>query len=250
MLTLTHIHRYPIKGLSLQSLESVGLSTGAGLPRDRLFAFAHGKSAFDQANPEKMHKSNYLVLLRNAIVAGIQAEYNDTADHVQLWFKDKLLAEGFIDDPADYQKLEAAVLEVCGDEAFGQAKLVTAPDQILSDQGRPLISLISLSTVQALSEDWGRPVDPLRFRGNLLFDGGVPWAEFDWLDQTITVGTVLLRIVKRIDRCAATTVNLDTLERDLQIPKLLMQAYGHIDCGVFAEVITPGRIHVGDEITV
>ena len=50
-----------------------------------------------------------------------------------------------------------------------------------------------------------------------------------------------LKIVKRIVRCAATEVDPDTGIRDLDVPRILMQTYGHVDCGVYAEVIEGRR---------
>jgi uncharacterized protein len=55
--------------------------------------------------------------------------------------------------------------------------------------------------------------------------------------------------VKRIVRCAATNVEPGTGIRDLQIPKTLMQVFGHMDCGIYAEVVTGGEIAAGDAIT-
>ena len=77
----------------------------------------------------------------------------------------------------------------------------------------------------------------------------LPAREFDLLDQEIEVGgKVRLKVVKRIVRCATTDVDPDTGIRDLTIPKTLMKTFGHADCGVYAEVVTGGRIAVGDII--
>jgi MOSC domain-containing protein YiiM len=43
---------------------------------------------------------------------------------------------------------------------------------------------------------------------------------------------------------------LDTGERDVKIPYLLRKHYGHMDMGIYAEVVKGGQIHVGDEIVV
>ena len=94
------------------------------------------------------------------------------------------------------------------------------------------------------------PVDPLRFRGNLYVEGWPAWHEFDLLGRELSIGPSLrLRVVKRIVRCAATNVDPATGIRDLDIPHTLMHAFGHQDCGVYAEVITGGPITVGDSLT-
>jgi MOSC domain-containing protein YiiM len=38
--------------------------------------------------------------------------------------------------------------------------------------------------------------------------------------------------------------------RDLAIPKALMQAYGHFDCGVYAQVLVGGVVMEGDHLAV
>lgn len=37
------------------------------------------------------------------------------------------------------------------------------------------ISLINLATIRSLEEKIGKPVDPVRFRGNIVFDSDTAW---------------------------------------------------------------------------
>ena len=82
-------------------------------------------------------------------------------------------------------------------------------------------------------------LDPLRFRANLYFDGFPPFAELDLVGRELRAGGVMFRILKRIDRCAATEVNLQTAQRDIPVPRLPKQHYNHVDMGVYGEVLTP-----------
>ena len=77
-----------------------------------------------------------------------------------------------------------------------------------------------------------------------------PWAEFDWIGKTLEIGQARLVVRERIDRCGATTVNPDTAERDANPVKELQRAFGHIELGVFAEVVAAGTIRPGDAIGV
>jgi len=77
-----------------------------------------------------------------------------------------------------------------------------------------------------------------------------PWAEFDWIGQRLTMGDAVLEVTERIDRCAATGLNPATGARDANPVHELLTHVGHTDCGVFARVITAGRIAPGDALRV
>ena len=93
------------------------------------------------------------------------------------------------------------------------------------------------------------PVDPLRFRANLHVEGLAPWTEFEWVGREIAIGSTRLRVTRRIRRCAATDVDPSSGARDLNVPLALRQAYGHADCGVYAEVLSGGWIARGDALS-
>ena len=60
MIQVKEIHRYPIKGLSVERLPRVTLSIRQGLPHDRVFAFARANAPFDPAAPKHLPKANFL----------------------------------------------------------------------------------------------------------------------------------------------------------------------------------------------
>jgi hypothetical protein len=114
-----------------------------------------------------------------------------------------------------------------------------------------VVSIINLASVAAVENVIGAPVDPLRFRGNLYVAGWPPWREFELLGRDLRIGTTArLKVVKRIQRCAATNVDPDTGVRDLAIPRALMDSFNHVDCGVYADVATGGDIGIGDAVSV
>ncbi|HKD25027.1 MAG TPA: MOSC domain-containing protein, partial [Xanthobacteraceae bacterium] len=118
-----------------------------------------------------------------------------------------------------------------------------------SDVARKVVSIINLTSVAAVEELVGHPVDPLRFRGNLYVEGWPPWREFGLLGEEIAIGAqARAKVVKRIVRCAATNVEPGTGLRDLDIPSTLLRNLGNADCGVYAEVTVGGAIATGDAV--
>jgi hypothetical protein len=130
-----------------------------------------------------------------------------------------------------------------GDSVNGPLRVVKAPGHAFADARRKpnattdkYVSLINRASIVALEAAMGVPVDPIRFRANVYFDGGSAWSEHDWIDSEITLGAARLRVVSPITRCAATQVNSVTAKRDLDIvaaprPRLRPHQYGRLRRG-------------------
>jgi uncharacterized protein YcbX len=71
--------------------------------------------------------------------------------------------------------------------------------------------------------------------------------EFEWIGKDVRVGSTLLRVRERTDRCLATTANPETGKRDVDVLKAL-DHWGHQDFSVRAEVIEGGEIRIGDTV--
>ncbi len=59
-------------------------------------------------------------------------------------------------------------------------------------------------------------------------------------------GSAKLKILKMIDRCAATSVAPGAGVSDIDVVQILRRSFGHIDCGVYAQIDRGGRIARGD----
>ena len=144
--------------------------------------------------------------------------------------------------------IEAFMAAFCADELNGPPKVLYGEGHSFSDVAKKVVSIINLASIAAVETAVGRPVDPLRFRANLYVTGWPAWREFELMGQEIDAGGARLKVVKRIVRCAATNVDPLTGVRDMTIPQTLMQTFDHMDCGVYAEVVTGGEIAVGDTV--
>jgi hypothetical protein len=243
------LYRYPVKGLSAEPLESVRLAPGGGVPGDRAYAIENGPSGFDPAAPRFFPKANFLMLMRNERLAALATRFDQNTRVLTIARDGEALATGNLDTDAGRRAIEAFFAEHMADELRGPPKVLSAPGHSFDDCGTPLVSLINLASLADLEAHVGAPVHPLRFRGNLYVEGLPAWREFDLVGTRIRIGGVLLEASERINRCAATNVDPKTAARDLAVPRTLLAAYGHSDCGIYLNVIEGGEIGVGDALS-
>jgi uncharacterized protein YcbX len=246
--TIQSIYRYPVKGLSPERLVRTALEPGQTLPADRLYAIENGPSGFDPAAPAYFPKQRFLMLMRNERLAALETHYDDASHTLSVRRNGTDAARGDLRTAQGRATIEQFFAGYCADELRGPAQVLHADGHSFSDVAAKVVSIINLASVAALENAVGVPVDPLRFRGNVYVSGGPAWHEFDLLGKTMSAGRTRLKITKRIVRCAATNVEPRTGIRDLQIPTTLIQTFGHMDCGIYAQVITGGEIAAGDTI--
>jgi uncharacterized protein YcbX len=247
---IASLYRYPVKGLSPESLLRVALIARQTLPADRRYAIENGASGFDPAAPKWLPKSHYLMLMRNQRLAELQAHYEDETHRLTIHWRGRLAAYGNLGTAEGRAAIESFLAANFASELKGPPKLISGGGHSFSDVSRKVVSIINLGSLGAVGNLVGAPVHPLRFRANVYVDRWPPWHEFELLGKTLAVGGARLKVVKRITRCAAVNVNPETAARDLDIPSAIMRRLGHNDCGVYAEVIADGAIAVGDEIAV
>ncbi|MBL0406081.1 MOSC domain-containing protein [Microvirga aerilata] len=245
---IASLQRYPVKGLSPETLSCVALTKGDYFPGDRLFAVENGPAGFDPENPQHQSKIKFLMLMRNESLARLRTRYLDAITTLFMEEGGREVARGDLSTREGRLAIEAFFRRFMPKELRGPPKVLTAPEGFrFTDSRRGYVSLINLASVRELETVVGAAVDPLRFRGNIHIEGLAPWAEFDLVGQVLTTSSgVRLKVTKRIERCAATNVDPDTGVRDLEIPKSLMKAYGHFDCGIYAEVLSGGSLAVDE----
>lgn len=247
---LKHIYRYPVKGLSAESLSDTTLMVGRAIKKDRQYAIAPGSTPSDQNSGTWIAKNFFLMLARNPKLAQLETRFDEDSDTLTILRRGKQVTRGRLSEPIGRTMIEDFFAAFMGDEARGRPKIFEARDgNAHSDQSQTLISIINLASVRDLERITSCELDPIRFRGNLYFDGSEPWLESGWLGKVITIGSVHLKITAPVGRCVATHVNPETAERDVNILKALQSGFGHTNCGVFAEVVQAGEIRTGDAVT-
>ena len=245
---IASLYRYPVKGLSPEPLPRVALGVGQTLPADRRYAIENGPSGFDPALPVWMPKSYFLMLMRNERLAGLRTHFEDDTNLLTICRDGKMAVRGDLERAEGRAAIEAFFATNFAPELKGPPKVISGGGHSFSDVAKKVVSIINLGSVAAIENMVGLAVHPLRFRANLYVSGWPAWHEFALLGETLAIGEVRLRIVKRIVRCAAVNVDPESAARDLDIPPTLMRRLGHADCGIYAEVIAGGTVNLGDAI--
>jgi uncharacterized protein YcbX len=253
--TVAAIYRYPVKGLSPEKMERVLLTPGECLPHDRRFAIALGSTLFDPDRPEWLAKTHFIMLMRDEKLAQLQTRFDAESGALAIAKDGQVLLRARLTEPEGCRLIAEFFEGFSGKAVNGPLRIVAAPGHAFADARRrpnattdQYVSLINLASIAVLEEAMGVPVDPIRFRANVYFGGASAWSEHDWIDSEIAVGAARLRVVSPITRCAATQVNPVTAKRDLDIAAALGRAFGHINMGVYAEVVAGCEITVGDTL--
>ncbi len=253
MITIRALNTFPIKGMSVQSHETIQLSTGENLPLDRSWAIEAGARKFDPVSPAYLPKTAFTQLMSHEKIAALDTRMDVLKGTPVLTINrdDKQVARGDLSTPVGRQIIEQFMAAYMKDELRGSPRIVHAEGHHFTDVPAKFISILNLASVREVERVVGKPVDPLRFRANIHIDGAEPWTEFGWLSKRLQVdGLPVFRVAERIKRCAAISVNPQTAERDMNLPRTLMSAFQHEDCGIYASSIADTILAVGQKITI
>jgi uncharacterized protein YcbX len=253
--TISAIYRYPVKGLSAEKMDRVALTPGESLPHDRRFAIALGSTSFDPQHPEWLPKTRFIMLMRDEKLALLETRFDPESGALTIAENGEVLLREHLTEPQGCRLAAEYIANFLG-ATDRPLRFVEARGHAFADARRKpnattdkYVSLINRASIAALEEAMQVPVDPIRFRANVYFDGAPAWCEHDWIGAEIKVGAARLRVISPITRCAATQVNPVTAERDLDIVTALDGTFGHINMGVYAEVVSGGEIAVGAELS-
>ncbi|WP_072395656.1 MOSC domain-containing protein [Hyphomicrobium sp. CS1GBMeth3] len=246
---VTGLFRYPVKGLSPDPLERAEVQPDGALPFDRAWAIENGPSRFDPADPRPVPDISFLILMRDERLAALEAHFEEETERLVLLRAGRQVASGQLSASSGRQILEQFIAAFMGDRMRGRPKIVGGKEYFITEGGVRCVHIINLATLRDLERVMGRPIDPIRFRPNIIVDGLEPWSELSWIDREVSAGHVRLNVVERTARCAATNVDPKTGNRDMDIPAFLKREYGHEDFGVYATIASEGTLAVGDALT-
>lgn len=251
----------PVRALGLQHPDSIEVDQ-AGVVNDRRFYLVDGNGR-----------------LVDRITAGrlvrVSAETNTEAKWLRMTFPDGHVIEGDVtlDEPVQTEMYgRLAIGHVVGgpwaaalDAFAGRPVLLVRCDNPGGTRIRPgestvrnAVSLVSDGSLAELARQLGvERLDARRFRMLIEIEGAAPHEEDTWIGGSVAIGSAVLEITKPDARCAITTQDPETGERDLDTLRTIIGYRGFragdperkIDFGVLGEVLRPGRISVGDSVT-
>lgn len=244
---VAHLVRHPIKSAGFEHVDAAALAPGAAFPFDRVWAVAHAAARLADP-PAWAEKLQFLRGWGSADLMAVACQSDPAARAVTLSHPRRPTETFRPDDPQDAARLIDWLRPLWPANRPEPVRVVAVPGQAMTDQDQPLVSINSLSSLADLSARMGRDLSLHRWRGNIWVEGWAPMAELDLVGQDITFGDVRLRVVEPIGRCRATGANPETGAQDADTMGALQAAYGHTDFGVFARVLTPGTVALGDEV--
>ncbi len=250
MRSVAAIFTSPVKSLSLEQPASVTVGY-SGIVEDRRFHLIDAEGRL-----LTQRQDGRLVL--------VKAQYSAESEVLTLQFPNRDLVEGptELGDPVSTIMWGRQVpgREVSGpwNEALSRfcgspVRLVKTDNPGESYDEYP-ISLLSQASIDFLGEQvtGGRKFEGKRFRPNFLIAGCSPHEEDLWMGGLVQIGPELrLRLVAPDPRCAITTLDPETGERDFDVPRLLLSYRPSVRApyfGVYGAVESTGTVSVGDAV--
>ena len=245
----------PVKSTSLHHPEELVLDHG-GAVGDRAFFFVDG-------NGKRFSGAT------KAPILPIRAEYDADRDHLELALPNGVVVSGtpaptdqalivnFYGRPVPAHLVDGPFTETLSDYA-GHTIRLARPDRPGEALDVRPITLVSLESVRELARRGGHEGDlsPARFRMTIEIEGvDAPHAEDTWRSRRVRVGEVTLLIEDPVPRCVVTTLDPETAVRDFPTLHVIkdyrgVSPDGDLDFGVYAEVVEPGTVRLGDRVEV
>jgi uncharacterized protein len=118
------------------------------------------------------------------------------------------------------------------------------------------VTILGTGSLEALAREAGtNGVDGRRFRMTFGVEGLEPHEEDGWLGREVRIGDAVVRPRGNVGRCAVTTQNPETGAPDLDTLRVLKSYRDEVETteplpfGVHAEVVRPGRVRLGDPVS-
>jgi uncharacterized protein len=251
MPTVARFNVTPVKSTALQHPDEVVVSE-LGIEGAHRFLFTDqdgGRLSSEAKKPLLSIQTAFdpvAGVLRATLDAGhsIEADVSAEAETCEIRLYDRTVTGRVVG---------AAIAEAVSAKA-GRALRLLRVDEPEYAGGEHRLTLVSLASVRDLGrraglEDDGP--DARRFRMTIELEGCEPYEEDSWNGRRVRLGDAVVRVGEGVPRCELTTMHPVTGEKDFPALKVLAtyrRQDGKLRLGVYADVVQPGRIRVGDDV--
>ncbi len=234
MTSVAALYRYPVKGLSAETLDRATVLDSGTFAGDRVLGLL-----LDDAGPAVRDgwwpKQKFTALVNTPALARLQVRFDETTSRLSIALDGVTLVEADLSE-SGRARIAAAVTEyvLALDESPMYGRPERAPLRLVGDGHSPAfhdrgamhVTVMSRLSVKALTEAAGREVDERRFRMNIVLDGLDAWKELGWIGQTIRIGELDFDVTGPVVRCLATHANRESGKRDIEVMNLLTSVFG------------------------
>lgn len=230
---VSQIWRYPLKSVQGESVPRSPV-TGLGLEWDRQLAVVDivtGRALTARREPKLLMLSASVAEDRVRLCTP-NGQPVESDDDLSSWLGRAVrVARPPTERRPEYE------FPVDPDDESGAWGVWKGPTDVWHDSARTRVSILSTGSIR----HW--PVR--RFRPNLLVDGA---DEDQLVGRRISIGSVVLDVVKRIDRCVMISrAQPGGIERDALVLKTVLREHDGF-LGVGALVVSSGQLAVGDAV--
>jgi hypothetical protein len=246
--TVSHLRASPVKGLNQTERQALTL-VPCGIAEDRRFVIVEDGRALYGANlPE---------------LAGSTAAWDATAERLTITFPDGEAVAGIVVTGEPVMAHAYAGREVPGAVVAGPwgAALSARTGRTLTLISTPIgvgspgpITLLGDASVERVAAELGVPgLGARRFKMSIEIAGTGEYEEDGWTGRDVRIGAAVVRVGGQVPRCVLMTRDPDTQERDHPVLKAILahrtpMGGGEAPLGVYATVVEPGVVRVGDDV--
>jgi uncharacterized protein YcbX len=256
----------PVKGAMLHHPDAIDIGPN-GVETNRRFYLIDGRGRMFNGK-------------RNGRLARLEADYDPDPGRLTIRFPDGETVSGavatagerietsFYGRPVLGHAVGGPFSEALSDHIGRAVRLLASDVPGDAIDVHPVTIVSSASIAEVASHVRVATVDRRRFRMLVEVDGCDAHAEDEWIGREVALGSAVVRPVGPVPRCVVTTHDPDTGRRnvdmlrtilryrgaragdDLDTPVDHLPDGGKVVFGVYATVIVPGRVTVGDAVSV
>ena len=261
------LYRYPVKGFTPETPDSLFVQPDGRIRGDRVLAFRFGNAVEPLIRDGLNYwpKAEGLAMQDFPGIGPLQLRFDEEQQRLHIQHNGDVLVDAGLDEKGRAllcDRIAAYVLETPEGERLREpdrlplALIGDGHTSQFQDRPRGFVSVHGRGSVIALSEALGLEVDERRFRSNIAVEGLAPWDELQWAGR-VRIGAAEFVVSHQIVRCLATHANPETGERDAPVMTTLTRTFGQEQPTLGTLLLPAGgtaeagaAIHLGDQVEV